>query len=178
MAVSLLQAHSAVPDPHGDRAYADARFVPLEGDVINQSRTADKPEDESRQTITLADDTSLSIPVTGSARYAVDAFLIVDGDPDAGMSLTFTAPAGSSGSWTPLAPQTTGGIGDVQVTSFAFDDPASVGVTAQGVIIPPKGALITGGSPGVFTLQWAQANTGVSPLFLRAGSWLRLTRTG
>ena len=42
MAVSLLQAHALVPDPHGDRAYADERFVPLVGDVVTKSRTVDK----------------------------------------------------------------------------------------------------------------------------------------
>jgi hypothetical protein len=40
MAVNLLQAHALVPDPHGDRACADERFVPLAGDVISLSAGA------------------------------------------------------------------------------------------------------------------------------------------
>jgi len=175
MALTLLQAHSTVPDPHGDRAYADARFVPLEGDVVSKARTVDKPEDEDRQSVVLVDDASLSVPITGGARYAVEAFLVVDGDPEAGMSLTLAAPEGSSGSWATMVP---GAANEVQGKSLAFGDPATVVVSQEPVIIPPKGSLLTGETPGELSLQWAQTTTGVSPLFLRAGSWLRLTRTG
>jgi hypothetical protein len=175
--MTLLQAHSAVSDPHGDRAYADTKFVPLEGDVISKTRTVDKPTDEPRTSTTLEADTSLTVEVAADARYAVDAFLIVDGDLEAAMSLTFTAPADASGSWTPMAPATAGGA-EVQLKQLSFGEAATVGVTAEGVIIPPRGSVATGATAGAFTLRWAPATTPAGPLTLRAGSWLLLTRTG
>jgi len=176
VALTLLQAHTVVADPHGDRAWATDMFVPRVGDVVSKARTVDKPADEPRTSTVLADDTSLTIPVAANARYAMDAFLIVDGDEAAGMSLTFTAPSGSSGSWAPMAPQTAGGT-DQQLRPTAYGQAANVGVTADGVIIPPRGALVTSNTAGDFTLQWAQTVTSQSPLTLRAGSWLLLTRT-
>jgi hypothetical protein len=175
--MTLLQAHSAVPDPHGDRAYADARFVPLEGDVISKTRTVDRATDEPRSSTTLADDTRLTMEVAASARYAVDAFLIVDGDPQAAMSLTFTAPSDASGSWAPIAPETAGAA-EAQLRPLPFGETATVGVTTEGVIIHPRGSLATGDTAGTLTLQWAPAITPAQPLTLRAGSWLLLTRTG
>jgi hypothetical protein len=177
--MTLLQAHTTVTDPHGDRAYADEQFVPIVGDVLGKTLPASKTVDESRTSIILVDDADLTSPVVTGGRYAIEAFLIVDGDPDAGMSLTLTAPGGSSGAWAPVAPATTvGGVGESNLARHAFGALATVAVTSGGVIIPPRGALATGSVPGSVTLQWAQATTGVSPLFLRAGSWLRLTRTG
>lgn len=178
MAVSLLQAHTLVSDPHADRAYADERFVPLVGDVVSKSRTVDKDEDEPRTSVTLVDDASLSLPVTGTGRYALEAFLVVDGDSAAGMSLTFTAPEGATGSWTPMAPEGSGGTGDVRTAAVDYGVAATVGVSAEGVIVPPRGTLITGSTSGVLTLRWAPTTTPATPLTLRAGSWLRLTRMG
>jgi hypothetical protein len=176
MAVSPLQAHTLVADPHGDRSYADQMFVPREGDVISKSRTVDKDADESRTAVVLADDTSLSMPVTGTARYALEAFLIVAGDEAAGMSLTFTAPAGSAGGWAPMARQTS--AGNTQRDALGFGTAATVEVTQAGVAFAPRGTLLTGGTEGSLTLQWAPAVTPSRALVLRAGSWVKLTRTG
>ncbi len=177
MALTLLEAHTASPDPHGDRAYADATFIPVAGDVVGKSRTVDKPTDESRTSVVLLDDLSLSVPVTGGARYTVESFLVFEGDPDAGLNLTFTAPADSSGSWSVLAaasPTVTGGVTAVDAP-LAFGEPASVAVAAEGVAVPPRGSLITG-EPGSLTLQWAPRVSPSVPLTLRAGSWLLLRR--
>jgi len=176
MAMSLLQAHTAVADPHGDREYADQRFIPLTGDVVAKSRTVDKDANEPRTSLTLINDVSLSLPVTGTARYALEAFLIVGGDQDAGMSLTFTAPEGSSGAWVPLARETS--TGTTQRNALGFGTATTVEVTLEGIAFAPRGTLLTGSAAGDFTLQWAPATTPSRELVLRAGSWLKLTRTG
>lgn len=176
MAVSLLQAHTLVADPHADRAYADEKFVPLVGDVVSKSRTIDKNEDEPRTSLTLVDDAALSLPVTGTGRYALEAFLIVAGDEETGMSLTFTAPTGSSGAWVPLARQTS--LGTTQRNALGFGTAATVEVTQEGMAFAPRGTLLTGSTPGDLTLQWAPAATPSMALVLRAGSWIKLTRTG
>lgn len=176
--MTLLQAHSTVPDPHGDRAWATDMFVPRVGDVVSKSRTVDKDTGEGRTSTVLQDDGDLTIAVAARARYALDAFLVVDGDPAAGMSLTFTAPEGATGSWSPVAPEDSGGTGNVRTAAVDYATPSTVGVSAQGVIVPPRGTLITGDTSGSLTLRWAQTNTSATPLTLRAGSWLRLTRMG
>jgi hypothetical protein len=174
--MSLLQAHAAVADPHGDRAYADEKFVPRVGDVVGKSRIVDKAADEPRTSIVLIDDGSLSLPVTGTGRYALEGFLLADGDAEAGMSLTFTAPDGSTGSWVPLARQSAGGT--IQNGSLDYGTAATVEVTADGVAVAPRGSVIVGSTGGAVTLQWAPAATPSRALVLRAGSWLKLTRTG
>lgn len=176
MALTLLQAHVAVADPHGDRAYADERFVPLVGDVVSKTRTIDKSADEQRTSLTLADDAALSFAVTADARYAMEAFLLVAGDPAAGMSLTFTAPDGAAGSWVPMARETSNG--DTQTALLGYRTPATVEVTTEGAAVAPCGTLLTDSTPGELTLQWAPVTTPGVPLVLRAGSWLKLTRTG
>lgn len=176
MAMSLLQAHVAVADPHGDRQYADQRFVPLTGDVVAKSRTVDKDADEPRTSVVLSDDDSLSVPVTGTGRYAIEAFLIVAGDAAAGMTMSFTAPEGSTGAWVAMAPQTA--AGNTQRDALDFRTSATVEITQAGVAFAPRGTLLTGSTPGTLTLQWASAVTPSTALVLRAGSWLKLTRTG
>src|SRR3972149_1880606 len=140
MAMSLLQAHVAVADPHGDRAYADERFVPRVGDVVGKIRIVDKDAGESRTSTVRVDDASLSLPVTGNGRYALEGLLLADGDADTGMSLTFTAPDGSTGAWAPLARQSVGGA--IQSGALDYGTAATVEVTADGVAVAPRGSVI------------------------------------
>ena len=92
--------------------------------------------DESRTSVVLVDDTSLSLPVTGKGRYALEVFLIAAGDKTTGMSLTFTAPSGSSGAWVPMARQTS--TGTTQRDALGFGTTATVEVTQEGVAFAPK----------------------------------------
>lgn len=156
-------------------ASLEGRMTAAEAETITVYKTAD----ESRTSlITLTDDGHLSIPVAASSVYSIDVLLIVDGDPAADLAFQLAAPAGSSGGWAPVATtlSTADGTGSLRLTKFAFGSPSSVGITAAGLLVLPRGTLVTGGTAGVLKLQWGQVVSSATPTWLRAGSSIRLTR--
>ncbi|MFJ9985303.1 hypothetical protein ACIQUD_14945 [Streptomyces globisporus] len=68
------------------------------------------------------------------------------------------------------------GTGSIRLTRYDLGTSIGVGITAAGLIVAPLGTL-TAGTDGALTLQWAQAVSSATPTVLKAGSWLRLTRT-
>ncbi|MEV6313349.1 collagen-like protein [Streptomyces sp. NPDC051840] len=182
-------AASTVPGPQGPAGPAGATGAtgaqgppgaPPTGDTVGVTRTAYKPLDEqvASSTVLQADD-HLTFTVTAGAAYSLDGCLIASGDPAGDLMLTVTAPAGSTGGWSPAATTlgTTDGTGSVRLTRFDFGASSSMGVTAAGLIVAPTGGLVAG-ADGVVSVQWAQAVSSATPTVLRAGSWLRLTRMG
>jgi len=148
------------------------------GDVPRAIRTAYKPVDEPVGASTvLQPDDHLILPVTAGAHYTIEALILVTGDPTADLTLTITAPPGSTGGWTPTAVTlgTSDGTGSVRLTRFSFGDPSSMGITAAGLIVAPIGGLIAG-ADGDVRIQWAQAVSSATPTIIRAASWLRLGR--
>lgn len=162
----------------GDPGVQGPPGEPPTGDLPGVTRTVDKPADEQvvSSIIVQADD-HLSIPVTAGARYAVDACLIVSGDPAADLLLTLAAPPGSSGHWTPGAVTlgVSDGTGSIRLTRYDLGQSIGVGITAAGLIVAPLGT-VTAGADGAVSVQWAQVVASATATVLRAGSWLRLTR--
>ncbi|MEU2143606.1 hypothetical protein ABZ741_04745 [Streptomyces globisporus] len=153
--------------------------APPTGDTVGVTRTVDKPTDEQVvSSLVLQDDDHLTLPVTAGGRYTVDAMLAVDGDPAADLLLTLAAPPGSTGYWTPGAVTlgVSDGTGSIRLTRYAPGASIGVGITAAGLIVAPLGT-ITAGANGSITVQWAQNVSSATPTILRAGSWLRVTRT-
>ncbi|WP_097982266.1 hypothetical protein [Streptomyces sp. f150] len=162
-----------VPGPPGPPG------TPPSGDTVGVTRTVDKPLDEQVLSSTvLQDDDHLTIPVSVGGRYSIDAMLAVDGDPAADLLLTIAAPPGSTGYWTPGAVTlgVSDGTGSIRLTRYAPGASIGVGITAAGLIVAPLGT-ITAGANGVIAVQWAQNVSSATPTILRAGSWLRVTRT-
>ncbi|MBT2379019.1 collagen-like protein [Streptomyces sp. ISL-111] len=148
------------------------------GDTVGVARTVAKPVDESvTASTTLQDDDHLTLSVTAGGQYAIDACLIAAGDPAADLTLTLTAPPGSTGGWTPgaITLGVSDGTGSIRLTRFDLGAPAAVGITAAGLIVAPLGT-ITAGANGTITVQWAQNVATATPTIVRAGSWLRATR--
>lgn len=167
--------NSYITDALNRIASLETRMTSAEAETV----TAYKAADESRtSTVTLTDDLHLTIPVATSAVYAIEAFLLVEGDPAADIALTFAGPASSTGGWAPVAAtlSTSDGTGSLRLTKFSFGTSSTMGITAAGLVVLPHGALITAGTAGTLKLQWAQAVTSATPTVLRAGSWLRLSR--
>ncbi|MFG2763137.1 hypothetical protein [Streptomyces rubiginosohelvolus] len=171
-----------VPGPRGEKGdkgdKGDAGLPPT-GDQVGVTRTVDKPSDEQVLSSTvLQDDDHLTVSVTAGGRYAVDAMLAVDGDPAADLLLTIAAPPGSTGYWTPGAVTlgVSDGTGSIRLTRYAPGASIGVGITAAGLMVAPLGT-ITAGATGVIAVQWAQNVASATPTVLRAGSWLRVTRT-
>ncbi|MEU2484088.1 hypothetical protein ABZ593_05670 [Streptomyces sp. NPDC012617] len=149
------------------------------GDQPGVTRTVAKAADESvTNSAVLQADDHLSITVTAGGTYAIDAMLVAIGDPAADLLLTFAAPPGSTGHWTPgaITLGVSDGTGSIRLTRYDLGQSIGVGVTAAGIIAAPLGTL-TAGADGTLTVQWAQAVSTATAIILRAGSWLRLTRT-
>ncbi|QRV59443.1 hypothetical protein I6J40_34550 (plasmid) [Streptomyces californicus] len=152
--------------------------VPPTGDVVGVIRTVDKAADESVTSSTvLQDDDHLTLPVTAGGRYAIDACLVVSGDPAGDLLLTLSAPPGSTGHWAPagITLGVSDGTGSLRLTRYDPGVAIGVGITAAGLIVTPLGT-ITAGASGAITVQWAQNAAMATATVLRAGSWLRLTR--
>ncbi|MEU1219208.1 hypothetical protein [Streptomyces microflavus] len=177
-----------VPGPSGPQGPAGATGAtgaqgpagtPPTGDTIGVTRTVDKAADEPLPASTvLQDDDHLTLSVTAGGRYAIDAMLAVDGDPAADLLLTIAAPPGSTGYWTPGAVTlgVSDGTGSIRLTRYTPGQSIGVGITAAGLIVAPLGT-ITAGANGVLSVQWAQNVSSATPTVVRAGSWLRVTRT-
>lgn len=149
------------------------------GDTIGVTRTVDKPADESvtASTVLQVDD-HLTLSVTAGGRYSIDACLIATGDPAGDLNLTLAAPPGSTGHWTPgaITLGVADGTGSIRLTRYDLGAPIGVGIIAGGLVVAPLGTL-TAGATGTLTIQWAQAASSAIPTTLKAGSWLRVTRT-
>lgn len=166
--------------PKGDPGAQGPPGTPPTGDTVGVTRTVDKLSDEQVvSTLVLQADDHLSIPVSAGGRYSIDACLIAAGDPAADLMLTLAAPPGSAGHWTPgaITLGVSDGTGSIRLTRYDLGQPIGVGITAVGIMVAPLGTL-TAGANGVLSVQWAQVVSSVTPTVLRAGSWLRLTRTG
>ncbi|MEU0359931.1 hypothetical protein [Streptomyces cyaneofuscatus] len=173
---SQAQWIASLKGAKGDKGDAG---TPPTGDTVGATRTVDKPTDEQVvSSLALQDDDHLTLPVTAGGRYAIDAMLTVDGDPAADLLLTLAAPPGSTGHWTPgaITLGVSDGTGSIRLTRYAPGAPIGVGITAAGLIVAPLGT-ITAGATGAITVQWAQNVSSATPTILRAGSWLRVTRT-
>jgi len=164
--VTLLEAHSMVPDPHGDRAYADANFVSRSADRMGSTRTRDKPSDESKSTTTLSSDRDLSFSVSINARYTLTVVLSIDGDGSTPIVLGLSVPSGSAGFWAP----------STERLSLGATTP--VAVPSQGTQVTLMGSIVVGATQGSLALRWAPQTTPQTPMIIRIGSWLRVTRTG
>jgi hypothetical protein len=133
-------------------------------------------------TTTATADPHLTFTVAANTTYTLSGFLVYDGLDTADLKFGFTAPAGATGSWWP-------GAADSSMNALAFaarwgaltdvtSSVMTVGAQGAGTILAaaPKGLVITSGTPGTFSLVWAQGSSSATATILRAHSWLRLDR--
>ncbi|WP_267244339.1 hypothetical protein [Streptomyces sp. PR69] len=147
--------------------------------VVEKTRTAVKTADQSvTSSIAVVDDDHLTLTVEANSVYAFDTYLDADGDTGGDLRLTFTGPAGASGSWTPdgISLGNANNIGQVKRSRNALAAEDSVGILPAGTIVTPSGQITTGGTAGALTLRWAQDTSSATPTRLLAGSWLRVTK--
>lgn len=138
-----------------------------------------KPSDEQVASSTaLQDDDHLALPVVAGARYALDAYLDIEADPAADITLGWSAPAGATLSWTEtgISAGNTGNIGSLKQSRLDLATSSGVGIVAAGSAVRPAGSLLVGGTAGTLRLRWAQTGSSGTPTIVKAGSWIRLTR--
>jgi len=154
----------------------------LTADVINFSRKAFKLTDTSRTSATLSNDPDLTVPLTdASGVYAVEALLNVRGDSAADINIGWSAPAGATGSWTPVNFNigTSGNSGSVEIVASTWGTARSMGLhataaTAYGVHV--KGFIRNNGTSGNLVVQWAAATAGGTGSIMGLGSWLMVEK--
>lgn len=201
-ATAKVGTHAAAADPHGDRAWAAGQFYPLaSGNALDgyindallritdletrmtaaelETRTAVKTADEQVVSSTsLQDDDHLTLSVVAGGWYSVEAFLDVEGDPAADITLGWTVPAGATMTWTEggISAGNTNNIGSIKIQRNDAATASGVGIIAAGSSVRPSGRLTVGGTPGTLQLRWAQTSSSATPTIIKTGSWLRLTR--
>ncbi|GAA2915142.1 hypothetical protein GCM10010478_12780 [Streptomyces erythrogriseus] len=112
---AAVTAHTAASDPHGDRAYADGKFLQLTGGTVSgnvavngnltvggigQIQFARKTADESVvSTTTLQNDNHLLLPVAVNATYTLFLMCIFSGATTGDIKFDWTVPSGTVLRW-------------------------------------------------------------------------------
>lgn len=149
----------------------------------NSRLFAYKTGNTSRSSTTTATaDPHLTFTVEANTVYTLSGFLVYDALDTADLKFGFTAPSGTTGSWWP-------GAADSSMNALAFaarwgaltdvtSSTMAVGAQGAGTILAaePRGLVITSGTPGTFSLVWAQNASSGTATILRTHSWLRLDR--
>lgn len=182
-ATAKVATHTAATDPHSDRAYTDTQIAALSA----LTQTVVKAADEPRQsTTTVSDDGHLFASLEANATYEFRTVLLFDGPENADAKITFTAPAGASGGWSPIAgtlgTTTPDGAAQLKMAAKQFASDVDIGVMAAsasnaGLIAVPHGIVVTGATPGLLRLRWAQQTSQTTAVTLKAGSVLQVVKT-
>jgi hypothetical protein len=181
---TLLASIAGAP---GTDPYGNAYPVGISG-VIGAGLFAAKSADESvTASTTLQNDDHLVVPVAANATYTIDGHLQWIGNDTGDIKFAFAFPSGSTLHWGMIGPNDTEpafaslgtrGTGEwfarvSQTTSSAF---IQYSASTAALLGRMSGLLVTGGSAGNLTLQWAQFVSNPTATTLKQGSWLRLSR--
>lgn len=177
-----VPTHTAASDPHGDRAYTDTQIAALSA----LTQTAVKTTDETRtSTTTVSNDTHLVASLEANSVYRFTGMLLFDGPEAADAKISFTAPSGATGGWSPVAgtlgTTTPDGAAQLKMAGRRFGAEVDVGVLASsatlaGLIALPHGFVATGATAGTLRLQWAQSSSNATAVSLKAGSTLEVVK--
>ena len=127
-------------------------------------------------TVALADDAELTLPVAANAVYQVGIFLLVRSPTVVpGVNFQYLIPAGADGNLTGLYYNIALVLG---VVGLAQGVPLVLGATAGFFIVGYRGTgvLVTGGTAGNLKVQWAQSVATVEDTLVGKGSALTLLR--
>jgi hypothetical protein len=177
-----VPTHTAASDPHGDRAYTDTQIAALSA----LTQTAVKATDETRTSTTaVSNDTHLFASLEANSVYRFTGMLLFDGPEAADAKISFTAPSGATGGWSPVAgtlgTTTPDGSAQLKMAGRRFGAEVDVGVMASsatlaGLIALPHGFVATGATAGTLRLQWAQSSSNATAVSLKAGSTLEVVK--
>ena len=140
-----------------------------------------KPADTNRNTTTtMTNDPDLVLPLAASASYDIASLILYSGAPTGtgDIKWTFTVPAGTTGRYSPIRQNFSS-----QYTGWALDqwtdtENAQTNGTGVGQFCGAfiKGILVTGGSAGNLTFQWAQNTSSATNTIVRQNSYLLAQR--
>lgn len=142
-------------------------------------RVSDSPP--RNNTTAIATDTVLTLTgLPTNTVFTFASFINYDTNDTAKIVINFTAPAGSSFTWVPqgLATSVTSGDGIMRMPTTGLFSRALSGGGGANTVATPTGILITGNTVGDFALQYGQNAATAVDTFIRAGSWILLTKVG
>ena len=151
-------------------------------EYLVNTRYAAKASDTNRiSTTTLAADPDLTLPADANKSYLLELFLQYSSASAAGLKYNFTFPSGATLNGGAVSQLIAAGT---QLTTYdqsgSFGPGVTITATALGIgldnWIQVRGILVTSGTAGAFTLQWAQSASTASNTTVRAGSAMLLRR--
>ncbi|MER6236549.1 hypothetical protein ABT185_10845 [Streptomyces clavifer] len=182
-ASSAVGTHAIAADPHGDRAYADGKFLQLAGGTVTGNTTvngnlavggvgqvqfARKTADESvTSSTTLQNDNHLLLPVVANATYSLFLMCIFSGSTVGDIKFDWTVPSGTVLRW---SDQT--GASGLNTDADVYSAPGG----ATQVAFQIWATVVTSSTAGNVTFRWAQNASDATATIVRANSHLRLER--
>ncbi len=143
-----------------------------------KSRILQKASDTSRaNNATPSADPDLVMALEANATFAVEMCLIYDANSTANFQLEVTGPAGATGLVGMLGTGNGGGFGN---TNRVLGSAVIFGGGGAGFPIPliVQGVVAISSTAGSYSLLWAQGTSNATATILKAGSYMKVTRTG
>ncbi|WP_377271934.1 hypothetical protein [Peterkaempfera sp. SMS 1(5)a] len=153
--------------------------------IASQEQLAYKTTSTPRtSTTTIANDPDLTLAVEANAIYSLEGLLVYNGgSTNDDLRMGWAAPASASLTWVATGQGLTASTGIGTVVTDAQDltsNAYSLGTIAntRGMTAMIRGLLITAGTAGFLTLQWAQFTSSATATSMLAGSHIGLQRLG
>ncbi|MEV1049673.1 hypothetical protein [Streptomyces sp. NPDC049887] len=131
-------------------------------------------------TTTVTADPELSVDVEANAEYVLDAYIRYSGSTAADITIQFTGPSGSSGSYGGymLDIGETVEAGAKRSIRTPINSARDVGCisTSTAMVMLIKGRLIVGGTAGAFSFDWAQRVSNGTATVVESDSWFSVRR--
>lgn len=164
------------------KGYVDTEIAALSALTQTKVKTADETR---TSTTTVSDDLHLFASLEANSTYRFTGMLLFDGPEAADATISFTAPSGATGGWSPvggtLGTTTPDGAAQLKMAGRQFGAEVDVGVMASsatlaGLMVLPHGIAATGATAGTLQLQWAQSSSNTTAVSLKAGSTLEVVK--
>lgn len=151
--------------------------------AVGQKLWARKSSDTTRSnTTTTTADPALQVTVQANAVYKIDAYVIYNSSTVADFAMEFATPAGATGSWSAVGWGRGAGAGvgidgyTVRMNDNAITQERTYGGDGTDILLHVKGLLVTAGTAGTLSINWAQEVAEVSNTIVRTDSHLYLER--
>lgn len=143
------------------------------GDIGGSSLSVGKAADETlNDDAVMQNDDDLLFAVEANSEYRMRVFLIWSSDGSADFKLGFSGPSGTTMDWT-IAWSSVGNPQTISST-ITFN---GAGVGNKRIANYTDCVIHTGGTPGTFNVQWAQAFANASDTVVYAGSFITVEKT-
>lgn len=150
---------------------------------VGQILFARKTADTSRaSTITATADPHLTVAVSANSTYEVEAYIIYNANITGDFGMQFGVPAGAAGSWSGVGwgRDATASVGTagwtVRMNENSITQNRTYGGDTTDLTIHCKGVVVTAGTAGNFTMDWAQAVSDAGATIVKTNSYMTLRR--